>query len=323
MEASSKRIFWSDESARIYGYPPGTEPTPELILQRVHPEDVDLLKSVLERAGQGGSDFDFEHRLLLPDGSIKHINNLSRSYRDEAGNEEVVGAIMDITERRVAEETIWRSKAYLTEAQELSHTGSWGWRPESGEIAWSDETYRIFGYDRAETPNMAMVFERIHPDDRTLMQRIIDGISQNTNFEHEYRLVMPTGVLKYVHVRGRTLFDSSGKLEVVGAVTDITERKAFEDKVREEEVAFRQILDFTPHYLAVFGSDGTPIYANRTSLDYIGMSLDEWRHRTGIDEECHPDDLQRVILELSRAVATGSPVEMEERVRTRDGSFRW
>ena len=126
MEASSKRIFWSDEAARIYGYPPGTEPTPDLILQRVHPDDVDLLKSVLQRAGQGGSDFDFEHRLLMPDGSIKHIYNLSHSYRDETGNEEVVGAIMDITDRRVAEETIWRSKAYLTEAQELSHTGSWG-----------------------------------------------------------------------------------------------------------------------------------------------------------------------------------------------------
>src|SRR5882724_1960879 len=89
MELSTKRIFWSDEAARIYGYPPGTEPTPDLILQRVQPEDVDLLKSVLERAGQGGSDFDFEHRLLMPDGSIKHIHNLSHFLMDEAGNGEV------------------------------------------------------------------------------------------------------------------------------------------------------------------------------------------------------------------------------------------
>ena len=71
MEGSTKRIFWSEEAARIYGYPPGTEPTPDLILQRVHPDDVDLLKNVFERASHGGSDFDFEHRLLMPDGSIK------------------------------------------------------------------------------------------------------------------------------------------------------------------------------------------------------------------------------------------------------------
>ena len=68
MEAGTKRMFWSEETARIYGYAPETEPTPELILQRVHPDDVELLKNVLERAGQAGSDFNFEHRLLMPDG---------------------------------------------------------------------------------------------------------------------------------------------------------------------------------------------------------------------------------------------------------------
>jgi PAS domain-containing protein len=90
----------------------------ELILQRVHPNDVDLLKNVLERATQGGSDFDFEHRLLVPDGSIKHIYNLSHCLRDKACNEEVVGAIMDVTERKLAEEAIRRSEAYLAEAKD-------------------------------------------------------------------------------------------------------------------------------------------------------------------------------------------------------------
>src|SRR3984893_13141292 len=124
MEVSTKRIFWSDEAARIYGYPPGTEPTPALILQRSHPDDVGRLKEVLERAAQGGHDFDWEHRLLMPDGSIKHLRDLAHCFRDEAGNEEIVGAITDITERKVAAEAIRRSEAYLAEAQTLSHTGS-------------------------------------------------------------------------------------------------------------------------------------------------------------------------------------------------------
>jgi PAS domain-containing protein len=110
MERSTKRIFWSEEAARIYGYPPGTEPTPELILQRSHPDDVGLLKEVLERAAQGVNDFDWEHRLLMPDGSIKHLHDLAHCFRDGAGNEEIVGAIMDITEYKLADEGLRQSE---------------------------------------------------------------------------------------------------------------------------------------------------------------------------------------------------------------------
>src|SRR6185295_7235594 len=133
-----------DEAARIYGYPPGTQPTPDLILQRSHPDDVHLVTDALGRAADGGGDFDYEHRLRMPDGSIKHLHDIAHRVKDEAGNHDVIGAIIDITERKVAEQTIRRSDAYLVEAQTLSHTGSFGWDPDTGEIVWSCETYRIF-----------------------------------------------------------------------------------------------------------------------------------------------------------------------------------
>ena len=177
MKVSTKQLFWSEEAARIYGYTPGKEATADLVLQRVHPDDVELLKSVLERAAQGGSAFDFEHRLLMPDGSIKDLRSLSHSLIDEAGNEEAVGAIMDITDHKVAEEMIRRSEVFLAEAQRLSHTGSFGWQTENGEMVWSDETYRIFEYDRSERPTLDILMQRIDPQDRFLAQQVTERAS--------------------------------------------------------------------------------------------------------------------------------------------------
>src|SRR6266446_4396529 len=103
-------------------------------------------------------------------------------------------------------------------------------------------------------------------------------------------------------------------LHVHGAVTDITERKTAEGKIREQEAELRQILDLTPQYLFVLGADGSPFYANCTSLDYLGISLDEWRQRRGICEDVHPDDLERLIAKSKRASSTGSAYELEVRV---------
>jgi len=324
MQVSTKRIFWSEESARIYGYAPGTEPTPAAILQRVHPEDVGLVTDAIERAGRGGADFEFEHRLLMPDGSIRHIYNLSHRYQDEAGHAEVLGAIMDVTGRRVAEEAIRRSEAYLAEAQRLSHTGSFGWKPEDGEVVWSDETYRIFEYDRTLKPTVDSVVQRVHPDDKALAQQIIDSVSQTgTDFEHECRLLLPDGRVKQVHSIAHAVQNASGRREFIGAVTDITERKTAEEQIRQQEMERQQMLDLTPLCIAVIGPDWRPLYANRASLDYFGVSLDVWLQKGQIGDEAHPDDRERLMAEGHRASLTGSPFELEVRVRKGDGSFRW
>jgi PAS domain S-box-containing protein len=323
LKVGTKQLFWSEEAARIYGYAPGTEATADLVLQRVHPDDVGLLKNVLERAAQGGSAFDFEHRLVMPDGSIKHLRSLSHSLIDEAGNEEAVGAIMDITERKIAEEAIRRSEAYLAEAQKLSHTGSFGWNPNDGEIVWSDETYRIFEYDVTLKPTVDSVVQRIHPVDKVLAQQVIDRVSQaGTHFEHEYRLLFADGRIKHVHAIAHAIQNARGDREFIGAVTDITERKMAEDKIREQEAEIRQVLELAPQLVAVFGPNLERLYANSGTLAYLGTTLDEWR-RNNVGSELHPDDVGRVRAAAEQALSTCSAYELETRIRGKGGTYRW
>jgi len=328
MDVSTKRIFWSEEAARIYGYPPGTEPTPDLILQRSHPDDVNLLKDVLKRAAQGGSDFDLEHRLVMPDGSIKYLHDLAHCIRDEAGNEEIVGAIMDITERKVAEEATGRSEAYLAEAQRISHTGSFGCKASSGEMFWSEETFRIFGYDRGAKPAVEAILKRVHPDDKAMVQaQISHATSQGKDCNLEYRLLLPDDSVKHVHVVAHAVKDKAGNIEFVGAVTDITERKAAEERIRRQEAEFRQILDLAPQQVRVYGPGGERLYANRIALDYYGVSLEEWQQTTGLSFRSslfvHPDDRERATRDFDANRSSGSAYESELRVRGADGNYRW
>src|SRR5712675_1917313 len=149
-------------------------------------------------------------------------------------------------------EKLRRSEAYLSEAQKLSHTGSFGFNVSSGEIFWSDETYNIFEHDRAVRPTLELVLQRIHPDDRDLAQQTFDRAAEaRANLDFEHRLLMPVGSVKYVHVLARALETSSGNLEYVGAVTAVTEAKQAEEKIRQNEMELRQIMDFEPQYVAV------------------------------------------------------------------------
>jgi CheY-like chemotaxis protein len=114
-------------------------------------------------------------------------------------------------ERKRAEESLRQSEAYLAEAQRLSHTGSFGWKPSTGEILWSEETLRIFQYDRAAKPTVELVLQRVHPDDAALVKETVERASQDEkDFEHEYRLVMPDGAVKHVHVVAHAERDESG-----------------------------------------------------------------------------------------------------------------
>jgi PAS domain S-box-containing protein len=155
-------------------------------------------------------------KLLLDARSATQVRAGERTNELEKANEDLKTAQAELQRR-------WQ---YLAEAQRLSHSGTFGWKVRSGELIWSDETYRILGFTRETNPTLDLVFDRIHPEDRDLLQQIRDRATQNgMDLDVEHRILLPDGVIKYVHAVGHAGRDSSGNLEYMGVVSDITERK--------------------------------------------------------------------------------------------------
>src|SRR6202521_4010253 len=244
---SSGHIVWSDETFRIFEFDPASKPTVEVILQRTHPEDRAFVQETLDQAARDRKALDFEHRLLMQDGSGKNVRVVGHpSTNDESGDFEFVGAVTDITESKRAEESLQESEAYLAEAQRLSHTGSWASTPATGDIRyWSEECYRVLGFDpHGGQPRFETFFQRIHPDDQRRLKQVERASGDKTGFEFDYRIVHPGGEIREIHTVGHPVFSPSGDLvEYVGTVIDITERKRAE-ALRDGE---SRILEMIAH----------------------------------------------------------------------------
>jgi PAS domain S-box-containing protein len=139
-----------------------------------------------------------------------------------------------------------RSEAYLEEAQRLSHTGSFGWRVSTGEIVWSKESFRVFGYDNSLAVTLDMVIQRAHPEDRALVQRTLERASkEGKDFDYEYRLLMPDGSIKHVHVVAHAVRDHADELEFIGAVMDVTEARRVEEQMHQARAELAHVARVT------------------------------------------------------------------------------
>jgi PAS domain S-box-containing protein len=230
---TKKTIYWSDEMFRIFGLNPQEGPSGDKFWQLVHPEDQARLRETFERAAHEKIEYFDEYRIILPDGTVKHILAIGRPIFNDAGEVvEFAGTTVDVTERKLAEETLRRSEAYLAEAQKLTHTGSWAWSPSTRQsLYWSDEMYRIFALDPQPGPQLAEAFwKRVHPEDRdSVRELMLNALHDKTDYVHDHRVVLPDGTVKQIHAIGHPLVDDTGEIvEFVGTSMDVTERKRAE-----------------------------------------------------------------------------------------------
>lgn len=238
----------------------------------------------------------WEIRKVRKDGSVLWVRENAKAMLRANDGPIVLVACENITERKEAENALRQSETYLAQAQELSHTGSFGWKAATREITWSKETYRIFQCDEGTKPEISFMLQRIHPEDRLAVQQTTGRAArEGKDYDHEYRLVMPDGSIKYVRAVARATRDASGHVEFVGSVTDITATKEAERRLRDSEQRFRDYAETASDWFWETGPDHRVTHISQhsdtvtTPAGLIGLT----RWDIAPDADLEPEKWQR------------------------------
>jgi PAS domain S-box-containing protein len=293
----------------------------------VHPDDLANLSEMWHEIRNTGARGETEGRLQRFDGKYRWFLFRAEPLRDDVGKVvEWYGSATDIEDRKQTENALRQSEAYLAQAQRVSLSGTFGWHVATGENTWSAETYKIFGYQEGSPVDVDMVVARAHPKDRAAVQRAIDRCSIDENdYDQEYRLLMPNGAVKYVHVVARIAKGDPGDLKYIGAVTDVTVAKETERKLRRSEAYLAEAQRLSR----------TSTWAWDVRLQKLVYRSSEVYHLFGFDperdtlspqsfqERILPDDRGRFTQMVQQAVREKKDFEVDFRIDLPDGPIRY
>jgi PAS domain S-box-containing protein len=320
--------YWSAETYRIFEYDPSTEISLGLILKTIHPDDMGRVDQVVAQASEL-KDFEIEFRAVVASGVMKHIQVVAHRMVGQDGHQEYLGAIMDVTESRLAEAALRRSNAFLAEAQRISSTGGFSWRVATGEIAWSEQVYRMFEYDAATPATLELIRDRVHPEDLPQLDDMVESARRGVpDFEYEHRLLLPDGSIKHLHLMAHGTPDQGGQMEYIGAVQEVTDRRVSEEtlsKVRSELAHMARVTSLGALTASIAHEVNQPlsgIITNaNTSLKMLAadppnvLGAQETARRTVRDGNRAADIIRRLRTLFGKRDPTSEPVDLNEAAR--------
>src|SRR2546427_5395950 len=250
IDLQGRRVYVNPAYGRLFG------DYKELVgtdaFQEMHPEDMEQARKAFFDTVHDGQNRDVEFRFLLPSGEVRWIESHRSAVFDAQGRvAHIVAVARDVTERRRQDEALRARDVQLQEAQALANLGSWEWDVRTSSRRWSDQLTRIFGLRHDQVPSTFDGFyPLVHPEDRERTARIAnEALRSGTDYENQFRIVRPDGVIRTVHNQARVDRDESGRpVRVIGVCQDITERKLAEEQVRASQERFRMMVENVRDY---------------------------------------------------------------------------
>lgn len=226
--------YWSEELYKIYGLDPQNgAPTVEQYLALVHPQDRAMISETIRRMQEEHCGFDQIERIIRPDGQLRYIRAVAVPVFEKGVFKGFVGTTIDVTEQESLTQELRREKAYLAEAQSLTHVGSWATNFHTKQMFHlSDEVYRLHGFEPSQGPSVLEGFwNAIHPEDEPVVRTTLENaVRTRTDYDiPEYRVCHPDGTIRFLRTIGH--HDPSAEMgDYVGITMDITDRKRAEEE---------------------------------------------------------------------------------------------
>jgi PAS domain S-box-containing protein len=334
-DLETNQVIWSKETYRIFGLAPqvGSFDVAR-VGEMMHPEDREAVFRTAEEAIRSGTRADCEHRLFRPDGEMRIVHSLGDLKKDASGRPfQMFGTTQDITERKHAEQALQQSQFYLREGERLAHMGSWAssdlgvrWS-DNLNIYWSDEVYRIFGFDpKNGSPQLEQFFAAFHPQDRASLTEAMKKMhEQHCDCDVTNRIVRPDGEIRYVRCVGVPVVENGTFQGFHGTTMDVTEHELLTQELRREQayladaqrlthtgswasnLVTRQVFHSSEENNRLYGFDISQ-YANPFDLHYSSILA---------------EDEPALTAKLENAIRAGADFDVEYRIRRADGAIRF
>lgn len=248
---------------------------------RCHPDDLPAaLARVRAYLSNPGSRFESEFRMRHKDGTYRWIHSRAQLFLDPAGKPaRMLGGHVDVTQRKLAEESLRESESRLVAAQALARIGNWSLDLATRAGWWSAEMFHLLGFDPdLGVPEYTRYLDHVHPDDRDALKHAHErNIADLKVFDMEYRFVRPDGTLIWVDAHRELVFDQAGNLTgIAGTVQDITERKQAQEALRESVERYRYLFERSPMPMWVYDTETLAILdANEAATRFLGYPREQ------------------------------------------------